>query len=206
MRTSRAVMTLALATTLAGCATIINGSTQQITVNSSVEGAEVYLNQTLLGMTPLSTEVKRGQEGTLYVRKEGYQEYRFPVTKKISGAFWINIITGGLYGSTTDYTTGSMYEYEPATFFASLQPSGEESLVQRTRWQRREGLRKFVLLNAQAIVADLAAGRGDYVDALAALLDVQPATRAQALERWRDAYEGSETTLDFADALMEELN
>lgn len=63
MKSAQAIGVLVLGLTLAGCATIISGSTQLLTVNANVQGAEVYLNNQLLGTTPLSVNIKRGQVG-----------------------------------------------------------------------------------------------------------------------------------------------
>lgn len=119
--------------------------------------------------------------------------------------FWVNILSGGVFGSSTDYSTGAMYQYEPSTFMVSLQP-GQQSTAQRNDWQRREGLRSFVLLNNQAIVSDLAAGDGEYVDVLVDVLAVKPEGRDGAIERWRAVYAASKTALEFAEMMVAELD
>ena len=32
--------------------------------------------------------------------------------KEIEGAFWVNILSGGVWGSTTDYATDKMWTYD----------------------------------------------------------------------------------------------
>jgi hypothetical protein len=205
MKSLHAVGVLVLGLSLTGCATILGGREQTITVNANVSGADVYLNQTLLGETPLTAKVKRGQEGVLRVTAEGYQPYQAALNKKISSLFWVNILSGGAFGSTTDYTTGAMYEYEPDTYMVTLQ-AANPSTEQRSEWQLREGLRSFVLLNNQAIVSDLAVGQGEYVDVLVDILGVTPEDRAGAVDRWRTDYAASETALDFANKIVAELD
>jgi hypothetical protein len=122
---------LVLGLTLAGCATIISGTSQPFNVDANVDGAEVYFNETLLGTTPLATTIKRSKEdGVLRVEAEGYRPYRQVVARKINGMFWANLFSGGTFGSSTDYSTGAMYEYEPRTFMVSLQPE-EQSDAER---------------------------------------------------------------------------
>jgi hypothetical protein len=153
MKSAHLVLVCLLGLTVGGCATIISGTSQIMTVNANVDGAEVHLvteaGERLLGTTPLTTRVKRGQEGTLRVRAEGYRLYESALNKKINTVFFVNILSGGVFGSTTDYTSGAMFEYEPSTYMVSLQPV-EQSNEERNDWQRREGLRGFVLLNNEA--------------------------------------------------------
>lgn len=204
MKFTRWAGVLVIGLTLAGCATILGGKTQILTVNANVEGAEVFLNDRLLGTTPLSVSIKRGQVGVLRVTADGYQPYQIAMNKKISTLFWVNILSGGSFGSTTDYATGAMYEYEPSTYMVSLQQSGQ-STTQREDWQRREGLRSFVLLNHQALMTDLAAGQGEYIDVLVDILAVRPEDRADAIKHWRAGFVASKTALEFAATIVTEL-
>lgn len=204
MTHARGLLVVALSLTLGGCATILGGKTQLITVNSNVSGAEVLLNDVPLGKTPLTATIKRGQTGVLRVRADGYQPYSIAMNKKISTLFWVNIFSGGAFGSSTDYSTGAMYEYEPSTFMVSLQP-GRQSNSQRSDWQRREGLRGFVLLNSDALVSNLAMGGGEFVDVLTKILAVEPEGRAEAVARWRAEYSASKTAAEFAERMVAEL-
>jgi hypothetical protein len=189
---------------LSGCATIISGSQQIITVNSDVPGAQVTLNGIPLGVTPLIVSIKRGQEGVLSVQMPGYTPFQAPITKKVNGIFFVNILSGGTFGSSTDYSTGAMYAYEPDTYFVTLAPAGM-SPPAAAAWRRKENVRAFVLLNNEALAHDLADGQGEYVDALAELLKVDSGQRGLAVKRWRASYAGSSTTVAFADRMVAEL-
>ncbi len=179
-----------------------------MSVNANVDGAEVHLiteeGERLLGTTPLTTQVERGKTGRLRVRAEGYRPYESALNKKINTVFWVNILSGGVFGSTTDYASGAMYEYEPSTYMVSLQPV-EQSNEERNDWQRRERLRGFVLLNNDALISDLAAGDGEYIDVLVHVLAVKPEERAAAIERWRAGYAASKTAAEFAEMMVAEL-
>lgn len=191
--------------TLAGCATILGGSSQLLTVNSNISGADVFLNDTPLGKTPLSTSIKRGQEGVLRVTAPGYQPYQIALNKKISTLFWVNLLSGGAFGSTTDYMSGAMYEYEPSTYMVSLQRT-TASASELEQWRKKEGLRGFVLLNSAAIVTDLAKGSGEYVDVLARALSIPSQDRAAAVRRWQADYTNSKTAAEFAAKLVSEMS
>lgn len=201
MKKLKMLSVLCLNLVFLGCATIISGRNQLITVNANVEGAEVTFNGQFLGRTPLSTQLPRGQQGALRVEAEGYQPNQVALQKRVNSVFFVNVFTGGTFGSSTDYSTGAMYEYEPSTFFVSLQPL-QQTDEEQDSWESRERLRGFVLLNHQAIVTELAAGKGEYLDVLFQGISIAEESRDQAIESWRRAYPSSDTVLDFADALL----
>jgi len=57
---------------VASCASIYNGTSQEITVNSNVSGALVELNGVELGYTPFRGKIKRGKTSRIKVSKSGY--------------------------------------------------------------------------------------------------------------------------------------
>ena len=205
MKRRRTISVLVFGVLLQGCATIFTGTTQLVTINSNVNGAEVWFNQTLLGKTPLIAPVKRGQEGILKVHAPGYQDYQVAINKKINNVAYANFF--GNYSSSTsftvDYTSGAMYEYEPSIFMASLLPQ-RTGTQQLNEWQRREKLRGFVLLNGDALASNLAAGHGEYVDVLIDAISVKQEARAKAIERWRADFAASRTAAEFAERIVAE--
>lgn len=121
------IATIALAAVLAafgsGCATIVSGKTQTVTIDSNVKDAEVVVEGAVLGKTPYNGPLKRAKETTLLLRKEGYENKTVTLNTEIEPVFWGNIICGGFFGSTTDYATGSMYKYAPATINIDMTPA-----------------------------------------------------------------------------------
>lgn len=122
MRQAIVVLAVAAAALTAGCATVVTGPEQALQINSNVTGAEVLINGVLVGKTPFSGMVKKGPTSNVVVRKEGFKERTVQLSTEIEGAFWGNIIIGGLLGSTTDAGTGSMYRYAPNTIQVDLEP------------------------------------------------------------------------------------
>jgi hypothetical protein len=190
-----------LVTALSGCASILTGSTQTITVNSNVSGAQVFMNDTLLGKTPLTVTVDRGLEGALTVKADGYQSYNFALNKKITTTFWVNILSGGLFGSSTDMSTGAMYEYEPGTFQATLAPMNASSLELDT-FEKEAALRRFLLVNHEAVVRQLASGEGTHLETLYGALEIAQNQREPQRVSWNNIYRSSTTTREFADAFI----
>jgi hypothetical protein len=106
---------------ISGCASIVDGSTQLINIQSSPQDAEVSINGTVVGVTPLSIEVKRLENSVLKVSKEGFKPQELTMATKLNGTFWGNVVIGGVFGSTTDKATGASIEYSPNSFNFQLE-------------------------------------------------------------------------------------
>jgi len=91
-----------------GCATILSGTTQKISVNSTPSNIEVELGNTKV-VTPSVVTIDRGEDLILKSSKCSEQKI---VAKKINPVFFVNILSGGAFGSTTDYSSGAMWKYE----------------------------------------------------------------------------------------------
>jgi len=71
-----------------GCATIVNGRSQAVTVSSEPPGANVFVGSRLLGVTPVRLELKRREEHiVLRFEKDGFVGQEIPVKRSVSG--WI---------------------------------------------------------------------------------------------------------------------
>ena len=110
---------------LLSCATILKGSRQPLNVTSNVDGANVSINGVVVGQTPFHGMVERKKHATLMVSKEGYSSKSMILNTEIESAFWVNILTGGPFGSTTDYASGSMWKVGPNTYNVDLMPRGK---------------------------------------------------------------------------------
>jgi len=111
-----------------GCSTIMSGKEQQISVNSNVKGATVLVNGAEIGKTPFVGKIAKPQSGsgnTLTLRAPGYEEKTVAVETAIEPTFFVNILSGGPFGSTTDYSTGSMYKLGDGNFNVDLEKSGK---------------------------------------------------------------------------------
>ena len=110
---------------LFGCATILKGSNQPLNVNSNVKGASVYVNNQKVGTTPFTGTIERKKEQHLKVSKPGYETRTLMLDSSIESVFWVNILTGGVFGSTTDFASGSMWKISPNTYNVDLRREGE---------------------------------------------------------------------------------
>jgi hypothetical protein len=150
----------------AGCATIVKGSSQTITISSNVPGADVYLDGMKIGTTPYVGSVPKNK-GAILVQKAGYRSANLAVSKTLEPIFWGNIITGGTIGSITDFATGAAFQYAPASYQVDLVPEGQA----QADFERRVAARKFAMIYLDRISADLAQGSGDHLAALLSIVN-----------------------------------
>jgi hypothetical protein len=165
----------AAAVLAAGCASIVKGTTQTITVSSNVDGADVYLDGLKVGTTPFAGPVPKSK-ATLMVQKAGYKTVSVSLSTSLEPIFWGNIITGGTLGSLTDFASGAAYQYAPASYQVDLKPEGQAS----NGFERRAAARKFAMVHVDRIAADLAHGSGEHLAALLTLVNAGQAAATAA--------------------------
>lgn len=108
MKTAIISMMIICSFVLTDCATIVNGSREEITVNSTPPGAEIYINGQLRGTTPNTFHLKRSKDYKIALKKDGYKPYEDTIESGISWWLLGNILFGGLIGVVIDAATGSM--------------------------------------------------------------------------------------------------
>lgn len=97
---------------LSACASILNEETQNVNIATS-NGQEI--EGTIDGVPftgPGIVSVKRTESDKIIkVSTEGCTETTV-ANKQVDSAFWVNILSGGAFGSTTDYSTEKMWRYD----------------------------------------------------------------------------------------------
>lgn len=108
-----------LAAGLAGCATVIHGTTQQVRFESAPPGVTASAgSQTVT--TPGELKLARDRSYEVTFEKPGYVSAHSHIGQTESGAVYGNILLGGLIGLLVDYSNGAAYDLQPATVFATL--------------------------------------------------------------------------------------
>ncbi|AFN75750.1 putative lipoprotein [Melioribacter roseus P3M-2] len=104
--------TLILSFLLSGCALLFQGINQKVSLDSSPDTAEVWVNGVKMGLTPCKIELKRNSEYTIEFKKDGYNIKSYRVTNSV-GAGWIVLdILGGLIPVIIDASTGAWYSLD----------------------------------------------------------------------------------------------
>ena len=118
MKNLKLIFALIAVTLIAGCATVIKGTTQTVNVQSNPDGASVYFDNQLMGKTPFTLEAKKNVYSNIRIEKEGYKTYTQQLTKKYDP---ITLLSFFWDYSTTDIITGAAFYYEPGTVFIELE-------------------------------------------------------------------------------------
>jgi hypothetical protein len=123
---------------LSGCASIFNGKTQAVVVNSVPTGATASVmnragEQVHTGVTPVTLTLNRGagyfvpENYTITLTKPGFDTKQITLSSTLSGWYIGNILFGGLIGMlAVDPITGAMYSFPDATT-AELQTEGTKT-------------------------------------------------------------------------------
>lgn len=110
----------ALGVFLSGCATIIEGTSQDIAVSSSPSGARCEIKDkdmrvATIDSTPQSVTVRKSKDDLLLnCTLAGYQPASQFLHSGISSGVYGNIIAGGVIGWGVDSATGADNEYPPS--------------------------------------------------------------------------------------------
>ena len=85
------------------CASLMNGRTQVVAVSSDPPGAEVTVDEEVLGVTPTFVDLSRGKGNpVLRLEKEGFEPLDVPVGRSPSGWLWAD----AGYAATTGLMAG----------------------------------------------------------------------------------------------------
>jgi hypothetical protein len=114
---------------LTACATIINGTSQSVSISSQPSGAQVFVDGVPMGATPVSPDLKRKDKHTVRIELEGYEPFEMRLNRGTSGWIAGNIIFGGLIGLAVDAITGAMYKISPDEVVATLERSGSARAI-----------------------------------------------------------------------------
>ena len=116
------MLLVAVTVNACGCATVVKGVYQPVTLTSSPSKAQIKVDGVDKGETPMVIKMKRAKSHTVQFDKEGYQSHEAAVVKRTSGWIWGNIFIGGLIGLVIDLITGASNNLEPDNIHAELAP------------------------------------------------------------------------------------
>ena len=91
-----------------GCATIISGDTQNINLQSKKE--QTVSIDGKMYTSPSVVSVKRTNKDAVLKVKDCNKQIL--LKKEVNPVFFVNILSGGAFGSTTDYSSDSMWQYD----------------------------------------------------------------------------------------------
>ena len=156
---NKTILALSLAALLTGCASIISGTSQAVTIDSNVQGATVAIEGNIVGQTPFSGKIPRKRESVALVSKPGYTAQPVVLTTSFNPVAILSIVWDY---STTDCLTGACWEYAPSTYYVNLRPATSSMEL----FRRDSELKAFAMTYYSAIKTELATGSGSKIEAV----------------------------------------
>lgn len=187
---------------LSGCATIVTGTDQNVTFNSTPDGATVTVDGKVVGKTPFSMKIKKERNLSLKFEKEGYKPYTRKLKTTMNGWFLGNIITGGLLGSTTDGVSGAMIEFSPDEYFVTLSPNTPFGIS--TSKPRK--IKELLVAFGNDIRVELSGGVGEKLDSILNILETKETEKNTTIKVLSRLAVENENNLDFANTIIRFYN
>lgn len=157
-----------ICTLFTGCATMYAPGSDNITIKTNPDGADIYYGANLLGQSPIVYTFDREtfQRQSLVIRKQGYKTKEVllgtTLEKKALLNFGFFITTSGATSWAVDAATGNMIKYFPDSYLIDLEKD-DNSSVQKNH--SRIHRFRFVVMNQAHLMKDIAAGDGEYLRA-----------------------------------------
>ena len=127
MSFTRKWFTMALAAFAAlassSCATLFQGTTEEVMVASDPAGAQVSVNDGRSGPSPFSMRVPRSEDLQIHIAKVGYTPYGMTDTSHVEWGYLVSdLFFTGLIGLAVDGIDGAMFYHNQAMVTAHLDP------------------------------------------------------------------------------------
>ncbi|MFH1846561.1 MAG: PEGA domain-containing protein [Candidatus Omnitrophota bacterium] len=106
---------------MSGCATIMTGPVQKVSVTSAPSGAVATVDGGQAAVTPTIFTLERKSDHTIEIAKEGYRTATVALRHTLSGATAGNLIVGGIIGIAIDASSGAMYKLVPEQVDVTLE-------------------------------------------------------------------------------------
>jgi hypothetical protein len=123
MKLTSLALCAVLVVATSGCATIMSPGPDRVPIASYPPGARVYVDNLLVGQTPVVVELDRDRSsGHLRVETEGYYPAILMRGKGVQGWFWVNFLCGGPIGFVVDLASGNFLAFDDTPVMVSLIP------------------------------------------------------------------------------------
>jgi hypothetical protein len=140
MRFPQALLLLFLLIALNGCATIIHGTTQDISVTTDPADADLLVDGREHYKSPANITMKRKDDHTVEISREGYKSETVAIKGTMSLAVAGNFLAGGAIGYGIDAATGAQRRLEPEKVAVRLQPLPPRKVGEEAQTSQEEKL------------------------------------------------------------------
>lgn len=139
---------------LLGCATIIHGTKQDVSISSDPPRANLKVVgagglEMFNGVTPAVVTLSRKSEYDVFISMDGYKEQRVHISKEFDAWYLGNLLCGGIIGLIIDAANGAMNKLSPEVINVTMATAYNEDGT-------REFFAVFQTLDAEGQVRSLA--------------------------------------------------
>jgi len=187
-----------------GCATLVTGRSQKISISSSPDNAIISIDNIIVGKSPTRVDVNKDTGKYILVEKEGYYPQKMLLTTKLNNWFWGNIV-GLIFfdlSSLTDALTKGMLEYSPNQYYITLDPINATTRNMNIYDLRRE-VKYFIVSNHNEIIKELSIKRGEYTNTLLRMLKIDDENSDATIRKIRGLSEAYLEAPDFSEKVVE---
>lgn len=117
MQIKTTLMAVAVLASLTGCASIIKGSHDTVTINSLEKGTTLYIDGAPRGLDIAQAQVKRGKTAEIRAVKEGCQDVSVSTTDSFDAVTLLGILIDyGIISIPTDLISGNAWKVSPTSY------------------------------------------------------------------------------------------
>lgn len=153
---------------LASCATIISGTTQDLSIDSNISEVSIYANDSFVCKTPCVFPAERASGSlTLIGKKEGYKDLAVNIKAKMNPVAFINFVF--IYSWTTDFYDGAAWRYNKDSIYLNMKKENMTT-AEIEQFNKNTEIRRFSLFNYPDLKIEASSGiEGEYIKNLSVL-------------------------------------
>ncbi len=188
----------------AGCATIMTGTTQEVTLVTQPPGAKVVEAGIEKYTTPVTLTLSKVLKPTYIFKLDGHQDTSLTPEKEVNPWLFGNILIGGIIGLIVDAAAQNGSQFTQDTYLVTLPPLTAEQLAAAGP-ATSVGLSAFIAEFYDPLMAQIDSGSGELLAALYTRLGVSPGREFVALPRVRKVAPHAVSAADLATLLSAEF-
>lgn len=150
---TKIISLFSLLLTVSACAWVFDGKKQEMGFDSNEKDVEIFVNGKPVCTTPCTAEIRRSNEKLRIVaKKDGFDERSLTVEHVTNKTTYFNVSSLGWSwtGFTTDYSSQSIWEYQPDSFYITLVKL-PKTQAEKKLYAEQNNIRHFVLTNFAAL-------------------------------------------------------
>ncbi len=146
------------------CATLISGTSDEITFTSNVDPVKVYIEGLYVGKTPLRVEIEKkvGVGRLIRFEKKGYKTQEFNLKNRFDTVAILDI-SSIIVSAGIDILSGALMEYSPKQYHIEMIADEEKAIDNQNKQIQ---FASFILINSEAIKKNITIGSGEFLDSL----------------------------------------